>query len=151
MTTMLALTCALLAACGEHKPDSPPTRDSAVEAAEKADAAVEAARDDATKTKPADLQREQLEWLAQATADMTAKVNKALAAVGSANTAADRAAAKAKLADLQLEQARLRVRFHRAMEVAVKAAKLRPPPRPPVPGPRVPKPCLDHAVAKGCR
>ena len=178
MTRTLALACALLASCGERKPD-PPAGATEAEAAEAAPpaaptatteqleqdatakvnealAAYAAAQRDAdraaAKAKLAGLERahlEQLERFKRATADLAAKVDEARAAVDAARDDAGRTAAAASLADLRLEHARSRARLHGAMEAAVRSAKLRPPPRPPG-AHAVPEQCLDNPLAKGC-
>lgn len=136
MTKPLALLlCASLAACGgapqpapaepapvEPAPtepargaEAPPTGEDAELA--KAHADLEAARRDRDEAIA------RIEQLERATADMIEQINRAIAMVEDAQSDADRAAAKAKLTELQRQQVEMQAQIKAAKDAAAKARR----------------------------
>jgi hypothetical protein len=85
---------------------------------------------------------EKVEKLQASFIDMTTQVNNAIAAVDAAQGDADRASAKAKLADLQRRQAEIQAQMAAAKAAAERAQRLK--------GVKISKECLDNPLAKGC-
>lgn len=159
MTKPLALlACALLAAaCEKEAPapaasPAPVSRDritpSEVEKmreeskhaeaeAAKARAALEAAHQAATEAAT------EVERLEKSTREMIDQLNTAIGAVGAAQSDAERAAAKDRLAALQKQQAELEALIAAAKATAAKAERQL--------GKKLPQECLDNPLAVGCQ
>jgi hypothetical protein len=113
------------------------------QSAEDSEKAAIAQKDRDEAVKAANEAQEKVNALAAAQEEMINQINSANAAVKSAQTNADRAAAESKLAKLQQAQAEMQERIKAAKDAAARAERLK--------GVKISKECLDNPLAKGCQ
>jgi colicin import membrane protein len=97
-------------------------------------------RDEAVKA--AREAQEKVDQLEREATDMIGKINGAIGAVDAAQNDADRASAKARLAQLQRDQAEMQARIAKAKAEAARAQRLK--------GAKISAECQANPLAKGC-
>lgn len=143
---LAAILLVAACACGNSKSDSPAAREAETGDRSRAELEEQLRRaeleaDEARKA--AQEAQDQVERLSKDLEALDAKVTAAIDSLMAAQNDADRAAAKAKLAELQREQAEMRARVEMTRDKAAKAQRTK--------GRTVSKECMDNPLAKGCQ